>query len=217
MRSLDEGSEPSRGSLTEKPLRYLYQPFQNNDSVRMLTLDPGQPNEPLTGTLEFVNINSAGPYEAISYVWADPGPPNRRYEILIRHGDDERLLELRGGSIFAALHRIRLPDQERRIWADQICINQDDLIERSQQVQFMNRIYKNAGHVLVWLGLDEKNEAGPAFGLIHQLAEELNEAASSKSEAPFITELERLVEENKDFLHPLTSRTWVSRNGLVSV
>ena len=37
-------------------------------------------------------------------------------------------------------------------WIDQICINQDDLIERSDQVRIMDKIYKKAKMVLIWLG-----------------------------------------------------------------
>jgi hypothetical protein len=33
-----------------------------------------------------------------------------------------------------------------------VCINQNDLIERSQQVSIMRAIYEGARNVLVWLG-----------------------------------------------------------------
>jgi len=39
-------------------------------------------------------------------------------------------------------------------WIDQMCINQEDLVERSDQVRIMDRIYKQAKGVLVWLGCD---------------------------------------------------------------
>lgn len=43
-------------------------------------------------------------------------------------------------------------DAEHLLWIDAICINQDDLDERSQQVRLMKNIYSTAGRVLVWLG-----------------------------------------------------------------
>src|SRR5947207_1329570 len=120
--------------------QHQYQPFQNNDTVRILTLDPGQQGDPLTGMLEAVPIDSAGSYETVSYVWGDPRPSNSAYDILISDGDaNEGLLVLRGGSISAALRQLRLPDRPRRISAHQCCINQDDLVEGSQQVHCMNR------------------------------------------------------------------------------
>jgi hypothetical protein len=192
--------------------QHQYQPLQNNDTIRIFTLDPGQQGDPLTGTLEAVPIDSAGSYEAVSYVWADPGPPNSAYDILIRDGDgNEGLLVLRGGSIFAALRQLRLPDQPRRIWADQCCINQDDPVERSQQVHFMNRIYRDATHILVWLGLDTKKEAVSAFGLVHELDEALrSHPVDGISRDPDTVDLERHVKDNQKALQALTYRAWVS-------
>jgi Heterokaryon incompatibility protein (HET) len=195
----------------EKP-QYQYQPLQNNNTIRILKLDPGQRGDPLTGTLEVVPIDSAGSYEALSYVWADPGPPNATYDILIRDTDNnEGLLELRGGSIFAALRQMRLFDRPRRIWADQCCINQDDPVERSQQVRFMNRIYRDTVHVQVWLGLDTNKEAVSAFGLVHYLDEALSShPIDSISRDPDLMDLERYIADNHKALHALTNRAWVS-------
>jgi hypothetical protein len=39
-----------------------------------------------------------------------------------------------------------------RLWADYVCINQDDLAEKSSQVALMHRIYKLAAGVCAWLG-----------------------------------------------------------------
>ena len=41
-------------------------------------------------------------------------------------------------------------------WVDAICINQDDLEERSAQVQIMPQIYSRASCVIVWLGDDSQ-------------------------------------------------------------
>jgi hypothetical protein len=192
--------------------QHHYQPLKTNDTIRILVLDPGQQGDSLTGSLETVPIDFAGGYEALSYVWADPGPPNSVYSILIRGGDDnEGLLMLRGGSIFAALHRLRFPDRPRRIWADQCCVNQDDPVERSQQLHFMNRIYRDAVHVVVWLGLDTKKEAASAFGLVHELDAVLkSHFVDGISRDLDIVNLERHVRDNQKALQALTNRTWVS-------
>lgn len=76
---------------------YQYQALQKNHDIRILTLDPGQQDDLLTGTLQVVPIDSAGSYEAVSYVRADPGPAKCIYEILIRSDDgNEGYLMLRG-------------------------------------------------------------------------------------------------------------------------
>jgi hypothetical protein len=51
-----------------------------------------------------------------------------------------------------ALRQLRHLDKPRVLWVDAICINQDDLIERSAEVMEMASIYSNAGRVVVWLG-----------------------------------------------------------------
>jgi len=40
-----------------------------------------------------------------------------------------------------------------KLWIDAMCINQDDLAERSSQVELMGDIYSRANKVIVWLGL----------------------------------------------------------------
>ena len=51
-----------------------------------------------------------------------------------------------------ALRRLRRLNEIRVLWIDALCINQDDMTERSQQVQMMGSIYSRANRVLVWLG-----------------------------------------------------------------
>lgn len=199
--------------------RYQYETLGclGNDSIRILTLHPGKPSDQLVGTLAVVSIESDTTYEALSYVWADPGSRRSANEILIRDGNNEAILNLRGGSIVAALHQLRLPDRPRRIWTDQCCINQDDPVERSMQVQFMNRIYRNAAHILVWLGLDTRKEADLAFNLVCKLDKILDSSSvhdtCSESQK---RELVSYVSKNHETLKALTNRAWVSCDGLAS-
>jgi hypothetical protein len=46
------------------------------------------------------------------------------------------------------------PTAEEKVvlWADAICINQEDLQEKCEQVQQMKLIYQRAQLVVVWLG-----------------------------------------------------------------
>lgn len=53
---------------------------------------------------------------------------------------------------------------------DQICIDQDNAEEKNNQIPLMDVIYRNAGHVLVWLGYDQDDVAWAAFSLITNLA-----------------------------------------------
>ncbi|PTB63800.1 HET-domain-containing protein [Trichoderma citrinoviride] len=146
--------------------RYVYQPIKEAKSVRFLILQPGSGSDPLIGGLQLGSLDAAElgelpPYEAISYVW---GTSDRLATLLC----DGAVLPLTQ-SIRDALVRVRLPDRARRLWADQICINQDDVAERSQQVKLMNAVYKNASKVLVWLGRDADGVAADAVRMVHYL------------------------------------------------
>ena len=46
------------------------------------------------------------------------------------------------------------------LWVDAICINQDDIPERSVQTGKMRSIYQNAASVAVWLGLENHGSGG---------------------------------------------------------
>lgn len=151
---------------------YQYDGLPPGQFIRMLILYPGKRDDPLTGKLELFEIDSSESYEPLSYVWGPP-PNNADYQIFIKDDKGDGNLQLTA-SLSGALKRLRYADRERRLWADQICINQKNMVERGQQVQFMNKIYKNASHVLVWLGQDakgpnEKSVAESAFNLIREL------------------------------------------------
>lgn len=185
-----------------------YIALPDGHSIRMLILEPGGLAEPLKGRLEVTGIDSAGSYEALSYVW---GTSNQSGNISIRNGNNEWPVDLTA-SLKETLLRLRFTDRQRRLWVDQICINQSDLAERSQQVQFMNRIYKRASHILVWLGPDDTGLAKPAFELVHDLDQTFQD---DRKRAQFSTaamkELSQQSRERWNTLDHLTGRPWVSR------
>ena len=88
-------------------------------------------------------------YKALSYVWGDP---KVTAEIFINGVGRQVTINL-----VSALHRIRSKTDTIILWADAICINQDDLQERSKQVGMMALIYRTAELVLVWLGEESDN------------------------------------------------------------
>jgi len=51
-------------------------------------------------------------------------------------------------------------DEKRTLWAGQICINQEDESEKMKQLASMDKIYKKAENVLVWLGDPPQGTAG---------------------------------------------------------
>ncbi|KAK2728188.1 het domain-containing protein [Colletotrichum kahawae] len=143
--------------------KYVHTPITTDRSIRILTLHPGAPDDRLRGDLEIVNIDaSGGDYETISYVWGNSSKTHH----MVCNGSEIPITE----SLHGALTCVRLPHMSRRLWADQICIDQDNVKEKSSQVPLMDVIYRNAGRVLVWLGHDQDGVAGAAFSLITNLA-----------------------------------------------
>lgn len=103
------------------------------------------PVSSLSRTQRLIRSTRLPPFFALSYVWGDPA---RTHEIII---DGKRL------GITENLHTMLRELQPSslgviRLWADAICICQDDLAERSSQVLLMREIYHAAADVKIWLG-----------------------------------------------------------------
>lgn len=112
-------------------------------------LTPGDFNEHPARTRLWFRQPSI-PYRALSYEWGPPG--------------DTHLIEIDGApfrvraNLMACLKqlvRLRYGDIVRGkfyIWIDAICIDQNDVVEKSFQVQMMASIFASARRVYMWLG-----------------------------------------------------------------
>jgi hypothetical protein len=87
-------------------------------------------------------------YEALSYTW---GRPNTHFppRFIILNGAKFEV----GENLYHALQYLAFNSQDRVLWVDAICINQNDASEKNHQVQQMGDIYRMASQVVVWLGL----------------------------------------------------------------
>lgn len=132
-----------------------------------MTLRAGRQQDPIVFDLEPMDLSIRPKYEAISYVWG-------------AKSGSERVFLLSGGYLLAtrnllsALRRLRHARESRVLWADALCINQNDLDERSVQVAQMATIYSRASKVLVWLGEEEENEGHRLLKLMDNLHEILS-------------------------------------------
>jgi hypothetical protein len=59
-------------------------------------------------------------------------------------------------NLHEALRQLRRASQDKYlfIWVDALCINQNDEVEKQEQVLKMAQIYRNAASVCIWLGSD---------------------------------------------------------------
>lgn len=88
-------------------------------------------------------------YTALSYVW---GPPQKVETIWI----DERPLKITA-NLFSALRDLRDDTRPFFLWADGICINQEDDQEKNLQVQMMGQIYAGASNTIIYHGPADAN------------------------------------------------------------
>ncbi|KAJ6437320.1 Heterokaryon incompatibility protein 6, OR allele [Purpureocillium lavendulum] len=126
--------------------------------------------------------SEAASYVALSYCWHNPKFDNLsicgdqiaeddefRAKYLIRHPlwcKGKRILI--STSLYDALRRLQDVHTPVKLWVDALCINQEDLEERSHQILLMQRIYHNASEVFMWLGREDEH-VDPAIQLLRKL------------------------------------------------
>lgn len=127
--------------------QFKYDSIESPSAVRILQLLQGDASDTVQLSLDTVPLDSNPAYEAISYCWGDP-----KDVCEIKCGEAVMTILV---SLLDALKAFRHRDRPRALWADAVCINQADLLEKQFQVLLMPRIYSQAQRVLVWLGADE--------------------------------------------------------------
>lgn len=160
MDQIIETSTESRQNATG--LDVIYPNRLPNGSIRLLKLLPGENQDPIHVDLFEVSTHDLPPYEAISYVWGDPTICEP-----IRCNDTNTTVTV---NLVSAFRRFRRRDSARVLWADAICINQANILERNHQVKAMRHIYSRAERVLVWLGDDPYGQAKCMFDFIRLVA-----------------------------------------------
>ena len=138
---------------------YVYKPLNKDQpEIRLFTLLKGKPTDKIriliyVTTLLDYYAPQIPVFEAISYAWGDP---KDTAELFVGRGG--RTLSVTR-NLGTALSHLRYEDRDRTLWADAICINQADLVERGNQVQRMAGIFRTAERVLVWTGIEENDSS----------------------------------------------------------
>jgi hypothetical protein len=119
--------------------------------LQLLQLLPRQSDDAIKCTLFTVSLNTSPKYEAISYTWGQP--------------EDKTSISVNGVSttiptnLEHALRHLRKEDTPLSLWADSICIDQDNDFEKNHQVAMMGDIYRSCTSVYIWLGIPPKEKA----------------------------------------------------------
>lgn len=123
--------------------------------IRVLTVHPGDPNDDIVCDLRTISLDTGGcdTFNALSYVWGDA---QQRQPITL-DGVPTTVTANLAVALRSFRSRSPSPNLSREVldlplWVDAVCINQQDMEERSQQVRMMRDIYSAAERVLIWLG-----------------------------------------------------------------
>ena len=143
---------------------------------------------PVRCSLIVVDLNDDVVYDALSYTWGDPCTlylstqdissqeawAARAFDIEV----DGKTVSV-SSNLYAALLGLRshlahqkdprfsdAPQSSGLFWIDALCINQNDLEEKSSQVMMMSRIYHQARLVFAWLGGGDRLSAQAFHDLI---------------------------------------------------
>lgn len=137
------------GSQSEQDARkqlYNQAPLTSRSGqIRLLRIKPWiDEDSDIECTFETHSDEPVPEYAAISYTW---GEPHLVRSVIV---NDIRL-HVRHNCWYA-LWQVRRLRGQGLIWIDSICINQDDLLEKSSQVAMMGDIYSGAAEVCACIG-----------------------------------------------------------------
>lgn len=181
--------------IDESKTRIAYEPLDVDFyEFRVLEILPDPDDSPIRCALRKTSLIEEGTsatYNALSYCW---GNPYITASIFINDVPTAVTTNLRN-----ALWQLRALGIYR-IWADALCINQEDKTERSLQVRFMKRIYENAKGVIAWLGEGSRDTTAALEFLIQPLL-------PATRTLEFSTEERRILDQF--FELPYWTRVWI--------
>jgi hypothetical protein len=97
-----------------------------------------------------------GKYETLSYVWGSEEKPNSIIILFVEPGTDSKEALMFESNItenlWLALTDLRSLYHHRDIWTDALCINQDNIPEKNDQVTQMRDVYAGSQNTLAYIG-----------------------------------------------------------------
>jgi hypothetical protein len=104
-------------------------------------------------------------FEAVSYSW---GISNHIHDIDVV--DEQCATKSRGttsvgSNLYNMLRYLKDPEVSRPLWIDAICINQEDLEEKSEQIRRMRDIFFFADRTIIWIGDGSEDSIMALFNL----------------------------------------------------
>jgi hypothetical protein len=184
---VSKASDTTSTSNTESDEEYQYMPLRP-DEIRLVVLLPDSEDHLISCRILTVQLQAAAAYEyeAVSYTWAtEDGDASKTKSINICIEESQETKSMRvTTNCEIALQQLRRHYSEIRqrhvvelqkpeghgserpmlgdyvLWIDSICINQECISERNQQVRIMDEIYKNAVQVDVCISIRGQDYRG---------------------------------------------------------
>jgi hypothetical protein len=202
---------PTTSSINSNK-EYEY-PLLNPDlnEIRLIELLPGEELEPISCRITAVELGSID-FSAVSYTWAtEDGDASKTKSIQVYTNEEwkeKRYIKVTANceNALRQLRHERTENSARMtypmIWIDSICINQERISERNQQVSIMDRIYKSAVHVDICIQASGQDYRGAMELLNHSinigqdfLVSAMDSLANSKSFKQYASDKDQIEHE----------------------
>ncbi|KAH8803604.1 heterokaryon incompatibility protein-domain-containing protein, partial [Xylogone sp. PMI_703] len=185
----------------------MIDPSEKEQQFRLALLSPATDKDSLVHLcLETCFQANCLEYETVSYTWGgEDGDYALSQPVFIGPYWD---LLFQTQNCWEMLRLFRLQKGTRTLWIDALCINQQDIRERSEQVARMRHIYEQCSRVLVYLGPDLALPAVGQFPIRHRLHELDKVTINTLQHSP--PNLEKLLIRN------YFSRVWIIQELILS-
>ena len=129
--------------------KLVYPPRRGDRDIRLVQILPGSQYSSVKCELTVASLDLPPEYVVLSYRWGDA-----TQNTWITYNGQR--LDVTS-NLINALRAFRQRDKAVTFSIDQICINQENVPERSNQVRLMRDIYTRAKSVSIWLGKEADN------------------------------------------------------------
>ncbi|KAK2005688.1 HET-domain-containing protein, partial [Colletotrichum eremochloae] len=193
---------------------YHYEPLCTEDAVRLVVLIPAAKEAaPLRcSIIQRQRSTQSEAYSALSYTW---GTYEFTRTLEIESDGDTSYMRITL-NLDTALRQFRASVKEICLWIDAICLNQNDEVEKAQQIPLMGHIYGEAKMVHIWLG--PADHMTPSLFTFFRVISRLAESEQNTMAERVASLLRKLCGHDnvaglgalhKFFLRPWFSRRWV--------
>lgn len=169
--SREPTGSPSSGIRVPQSIRDELYPALNarpgQFDIRLIEIERHDSDDGLMSCILLqMPLEDAPEYYALSYHWGEYDS-NAEQPLIMLNGYEFPVQP----NLFDALHALRKRGY-CTVWADAICLNQSDDLEKAQQVPRMKTIYQRARGVAIWIGQEEDGS--------HEVIQLLRDMASNE-------------------------------------